>query len=158
MVAALVGVPGSEHTTYEGQAAIELELLAAESGRDTGSYPVRLLRDGNLWVIDTNEIVAAVVTDLRARSSRGEIAARFHRTMAESILVTCTHLQADDAVNTVALSGGTFQNMLLLNLTTELLQNAGFRVYRHRRVPTNDGGLAFGQAVLANHVVRRMAG
>ena len=78
--------------------------------------------------------------------------------MAEVVLVACTRIRADDAINLVALSGGVFQNMLLLELTSELLDDAGFTVYRHSRVPTNDGGLALGQAVLANQVFRQMAG
>jgi hydrogenase maturation protein HypF len=157
-VGALVGVPGSTRTTYEGQAAIELELLASETRLDTPRYPVRLTAEVSGWIVGVNEVIEAVVAELRAGSAPDEIAARFHRTMAEVVLAACTRIRTDDAINVVALSGGTFQNMLLLQLTSELLDDAGFTVCRHSRVPTNDGGLAFGQAVLANQVFRQMAG
>ena len=75
--------------------------------------------------------------------------------MAEIILATCNELRAENGVTTVALSGGTFQNMLLITQTTELLEENQFMVYTHQRVPTNDGGLALGQAILADRSIRR---
>jgi len=70
--------------------------------------------------------------------------------MAEVVVAGCAQIQEASGVNAVALSGGTFQNVLLLKQVVELLTQRGFEVYRHRRVPTNDGGLSLGQAVLAN--------
>jgi hydrogenase maturation protein HypF len=82
----------------------------------------------------------------------GEISSRFHRTIAEMVVVGCQQIRKENGVNAVALSGGTFQNMLLLGQVIGLLEEKGFIVYRHRRVPTNDGGLALGQAVLADRI------
>ena len=147
-VAALVGVPGSRRTTYEGQAAIEFELIAdAPTNR---SYPIRLRPEADTWIVETRDIIAAVVEDLLDGRPAPEISATFHHTMAQIVATVCDELRAPDGTSTVALSGGTFQNMLLLTQTTDLLKEKEFVVHKHKRVPTNDGGLALGQATLAD--------
>ena len=151
-VAALVGVPGSGRATYEGQAAIELELAASSTtGR---AYPLLLRPEEDGWIVETREVIGGVVQDLLDGRSAAEISASFHRTMAEIVVAGCEKIREADGVNEVALSGGTFQNILLLGQTIELLEERGFVVYRHRRVPANDGGLALGQAILADRVFR----
>ena len=152
-VAALVGVPGSRRATYEGQAAIELELAA--NGPAIQSYPFRLRDEGGGWVVETREILSGVVEDLVAGREVEEVSSRFHGTMAEVVVSGCERIREVGGVSTVALSGGTFQNLLLLDQVVELLSGKGFSVYRHQRVPTNDGGLALGQAVLANSSVQK---
>jgi hydrogenase maturation protein HypF len=176
-VAALVGVPGSRRVTYEGQAAVELELAAHRVGGR--SYPFRLRPEqtphppapsplegegelllpspvsgrgggGEGWVVETGGIITGVVDDVLAGRPVGEIAAAFHRTMAEVVVAGCAQIREVSGVSAVALSGGTFQNVLLLEQVVESLTSQGFLVYRHRRVPANDGGLALGQAVLAS--------
>src|ERR687898_1588484 len=149
-VAALVGVPGSRRTTYEGQAAVELE-LAANGPADRG-YPFRLRPEREGWVVETSGIIAGVVEDLLAGRSAGAVSSSFHRTMAEVVVAGCEEIRGARGASAVALSGGTFQNLLLLGQVLELLAGRGFTVYRHRRVPANDGGLSLGQAVLANGV------
>jgi hydrogenase maturation protein HypF len=156
-VAALVGVPGSRHTTYEGQAAVELELAAFGVETPGSGYPFRLRAEGEIRIVETDRILTGVAEDRLAGRPVGEIASRFHLTMAEIVIEVCLQLQGDKAANesslcAVALSGGTFQNALLLELVEERLVRQGFTVYRHRRVPTNDGGLCLGQAVLANRL------
>jgi hydrogenase maturation protein HypF len=151
-VAALVGVPGSRRTTYEGQAAIELELAA--EGTASHGYPFRLRQTGEGWVVETHGIVGGVVEDLLAGREIGRISSRFHRTVAEIVVAGCEEIRAAGGASAVALSGGTFQNLLLLGQVVELLTGKGFEVYRHRRVPTNDGGLALGQAVLADRAFK----
>jgi hydrogenase maturation protein HypF len=148
-VAALTGVPGSRRTTYEGQAAVELELAA--DGPASRGYPFRLRPSeaGEGWLVETFGIIGGVVEDRLAGHPVGVVSSRFHRTMAEVVVAGCEEIREDGGVNAVALSGGTFQNMLLLEQVVELLAGKGFTVYRHRRVPTNDGGLSLGQAVLA---------
>jgi len=147
-VAALAGVPGTLRTTYEGQAAIELELAA--HGPVNGGYPFRLRPEGDGWVVETRGIIGAVVDDLLAGREIREISSRFHRTMAEVVAAGCEEIRDAGGVSSVALSGGTFQNLLLMEQVVELLAGKGFAVYRHRRVPTNDGGISLGQAVLAD--------
>jgi len=149
-VAALVGVPGSRRATYEGQAAVELELAA--SGPVSRGYPFRLRPEGEGWVVETQGVVDGVVEDLLAGREAGEVSSRFHRTVAEMVVAGCEEIREADGASAVALSGGTFQNLLLVEQVVKLLAGRGFSVYRHRRVPTNDGGLSLGQAVLADMV------
>jgi len=151
-VAALLGVPGSSRTTYEGQAAIELESIAA--GPTSRSYPVHLRPEADTWFLEAHNLIAAVSEDLLSGRPAPEISATFHRTMAEIITTTCAKIRESNGVTTVALSGGTFQNMLLLTQTTDLLEEKHFMVHKHRRIPANDGGLALGQAILADTVFR----
>jgi hydrogenase maturation protein HypF len=154
-VAALTGVPGTERTTYEGQAAVELELAA--SGPASRGYPFLLRPKDQGWIVETGEIIHEVVEDLLAGRATGEISSRFHRTMAEVVAAGCEKIRGAGGTTAVALSGGTFQNMLLLRQVIKLLEGKGFQVYRHRRVPANDGGLALGQAILADMTFREEA-
>jgi hydrogenase maturation protein HypF len=154
-VAALTGVPGTERTTYEGQAAVELELAAC--GPASRGYPFLLRPKDQGWIVETGEIIHEVVEDLLAGRATGEISSRFHRTMAEVVAAGCEKIRGAGGTTAVALSGGTFQNMLLLRQVIKLLEGKGFQVYRHRRVPANDGGLALGQAILADRTFREEA-
>jgi hydrogenase maturation protein HypF len=104
--------------------------------------------------VETRGIIRGVVDALLAGRPVGEIAARFHRTMADLVVAACAQVREAGAPGAVALSGGTFQNRLLLEWTAESLSEKGFLVYRHRRVPTNDGGLSLGQAVLADRLFK----
>jgi hydrogenase maturation protein HypF len=143
-VAALTRMPGTERTTYEGQAAVELELAA--DGPASRGYPFRLRPKGRGWIVETGEIIRGVVEDLLAGRATGEISSRFHRTMAEVVAAGCEKIRG---------AGGT--NMLLLGQVIKLLEGKGFQVFRHRRVPANDGGLALGQAILADRTFREEA-
>jgi hydrogenase maturation protein HypF len=162
-VAAIVEVPGSKQTTYEGQAAIELEIAAYGVNWSGHGYPFHLRSEGENWVVDTDVLLRSVAEDAMGGKAIGEIAARFHRTLAEIVVATCMRIRAahsspgSDLV-AVALSGGTFQNRLLLEQTAEMLAQHGFCVHQHRRVPTNDGGICLGQAVLANRHLYRQDG
>jgi hydrogenase maturation protein HypF len=150
-VAAMVGVPGTQRTTYEGQAAVELELAA--DGRADRGYRFRLRPDGEGWVVETGGIIRGVVEDLLVGRAKGGVSSRFHRTMAEVVVAGCERIREAGGTTAVALSGGTFQNLVLLEQVVGLLEEKGFEVYRHRRVPANDGGLALGQAILADRIL-----
>ncbi len=133
-VAAVLGV--RESVTYEGQAAIELEQLAG----DTRAEPYD-------WGLACgSDLVAAVHDDLVAGRPHAEIAAAFHETVAVAAAAACA--EAGDP-RTVILSGGTFQNLRLLVATRRRLEEHGFLVLSHRRVPPNDGGISYGQAAVA---------
>jgi hydrogenase maturation protein HypF len=135
---------------------VELELAAA--GPANRGYPFRLRPEDEGWVVETQETVAGVVEDLLAGRPVGKISSRFHRTVAEMVVAGCEEIRETGGVSAVALSGGTFQNVLLLGQVIVLLEEKGFEVYRHRRVPANDGGLALGQAVLADVLFRENGG
>ena len=95
------------------------------------------------------DLIRAVTDDLAAGVSIGVISARFHNGVAALIEETCVLLRERHGLATVALSGGVFQNLLLLNQAVRRLEDRGFRVLTHSSVPCNDGGISFGQAVVA---------
>ncbi|MHB8382537.1 MAG: carbamoyltransferase HypF [Candidatus Binataceae bacterium] len=143
-VAAIIGV--RDTIDYEGQAAIELEQHATTS--EESFYKININPDEMLLARGT-ELVRAVVGDLRANVPTGIIAARFHNTLARMIADICRIIRSRRGHNTVALSGGVFQNMLLLDRTERALGEQDFRVHTHHQVPANDGGISFGQAAIA---------
>lgn len=136
---------------YEGQAAIELEQHA--DAAETSGYPVRLTGDSPL-VIRSGDLVRGVVDDLRAGVPSDRIAARFHNGLGDAVTAAVRRLLDTAGLDTAALSGGCFQNVLLLERVTAGLEAAGVRVLTHRRVPSGDGGIALGQAVVAAAVDR----
>jgi len=154
-VAALAGV--RHEVTYEAQAAIELEMLASRwaathpNGDGPGAYPFDVEAGEAGAVIRLRRLLGAIQADVAAGRSPGEIGWRFHLTLAEMGVAVCRRIagETDPGPETVALSGGCFQNRLLLALTVPRLERAGFQVLLHRQVPSNDGGISLGQAVLA---------
>jgi hydrogenase maturation protein HypF len=132
--------------TYEGQAAIELEALAA---RDEGGYELPLVAGGAGLVLDARPTILAVARDIASGVSPAVVAARFHASLAEATAGACLRIAGDRGLDLVVLSGGVFQNRRLLELTCARLDAAGVRVLRPRRLPANDGGVAFGQAAIA---------
>jgi hydrogenase maturation protein HypF len=143
-VAAILGV--RDAINYEGQAAVELEQLADPAVRD--GYAVGLTGSGP-FTVEGADLIRAVVDDLTAGTAVSTVASRFHHGVARSIAAGAARVREETGLGTVALSGGVFQNLLLLDATTDLLQHNGFRVLTHHRVPTNDGGLSLGQAAVA---------
>ncbi|HJU01805.1 MAG TPA: carbamoyltransferase HypF, partial [Actinomycetes bacterium] len=145
-VAAILGV--RDAVNYEGQAAVELEQLADPLER--GAYPVRVAPAGDgLLRLGGSDLVRAVVADLSAGLPSPLIAARFHNGLAAATVTACDVLREETGLGTVALSGGVFQNMLLLERTVASLEAGGFRVLTHSRVPPNDAGISLGQAAVA---------
>jgi len=148
-VSALAGVRGT--VDYEAQAAIELEMLAPdEVSRDLTGYPFSIASEGKVKVVRLAELVSAVIGDVKAQVPVAVISAQFHKSLARVIVQTCRLIGKETGINLVALSGGVFQNRLLLRLATSGLEGAGFRVLTHRLVPANDGGVSLGQAVVAH--------
>ena len=143
-VAALVGVRDAVH--YEGQAAIELEQVADPQER--GGYRAQIT-DERPFAIGGADLVRAAVDDLRRGVGVPVIAARFHAGVVRAITDACERTRAATGLTAVALSGGVFQNALLVERTVARLEAGGFRVLTCVRVPPNDGGISFGQAAVA---------
>jgi hydrogenase maturation protein HypF len=157
-VGALCGI--AAEVTYEGQAAVGLE-AAAWSACATGSHGRRLaagpaasagsyefeLADG--WVLDPRAVIRAVYADLQAGLDRGVVAARFHDSVARATVSAVTGLADERGLATAVLSGGVFQNRLLLESVSVGLERAGLRVLIPERLPPNDGGISYGQAAVA---------
>ena len=142
-VASLLGL--RHQIDYEGQAAIELEALADSIG-DTAGPKLRLAvrPDG---VIDPAGMLRTMVAALRAGVQPAVLAAEFHQAIAVAV-VEAVEMVAGP-VRLVGLTGGVFQNVLLLQGCRQRLQQAGFEVLTHHTVPPNDGGLALGQAAIS---------
>ncbi|MGI5835697.1 MAG: carbamoyltransferase HypF [Chloroflexota bacterium] len=147
-VSSLIGI--RQVVNYEGQAAIELEMVTDDGIED--GYEWTLL-PGDPGIIDPAPIIRQIVDELRKGVTAERISARFHNTVAEIIDRTCLWLRKETDLWTVALSGGVFQNLFLLERTCRRLENSGFRVLIHHQVPTNDGGISLGQAVIANRIL-----
>jgi hydrogenase maturation protein HypF len=144
-VAALCGIRSV--VNYEGQAAAELEAACDPRGR--GEYPMPVAVAEPPLVLDARATVAAVVDDLGRGAEAPVVAARFHRALAQATARACALVAGRHGLDIVVLSGGAFQNRVLLERTSELLAGRGLRVLFPRRLPPNDGGIAFGQAAIA---------
>ena len=147
-VSAILGV--RDAVNYEGQAAVELEQLADPA--ETAAYPARVgggTDEGAPLLVGGRDLVRGVVEDLDAGVPAPLIAARFHNGLAEATVAACQAVRDATGLEAVALSGGVFQNLLLLERTVARLELEGFRVLVHSRVPPNDAGISLGQAAVA---------
>jgi hydrogenase maturation protein HypF len=145
-VAAIAGV--RNYVAYEGQAAVELEAAAAEDWEC--AYPFEIRETGGIAQFPTAPIIRGVVKDVQAGRSIGLISAAFHNTLAALFAEVCRRVRKSRNLHRVVLSGGCFQNSRLLVQLTQTLQADGFEVFSQAAVPTNDGGIALGQAVAAD--------
>lgn len=139
--AALAGVRCE--ISYEGQAAIEFEMLVDRAIE--GSYPFTLQKTQILW----QPALEALLFDLKYGTPTSTIAARFHNGLAQLALDVCIALKKQTGIHQVALSGGVWQNTTLLIKTYQQLSRYGFDILLHQQLPSNDGGIAFGQAIVA---------
>ena len=157
-VSSLIGV--RQQVSYEGQAAIELEVIAAAILPDTEKHQQPSLNlsvspspayhfalDGDRFA--AAPVIQAIVADLRQGVSPTLISARFHHAVADLVEQLSLRLRTERGLNTVALSGGVWQNVTLLTVTIHRLQKHHFHILTHHLVPANDGGLALGQAMIA---------
>jgi len=133
---------------YEGQAAIELEMAADAKVKE--EYPFKIQETQRPMIVDPIEMVKGIVQDLIRGFPRSFISGKFHRTIARLVVETCRRIRLESGLDRVVLSGGVFQNTLLLEWVLHGLKQAGFEVYTHHLVPTNDGGISLGQAVIAH--------
>jgi hydrogenase maturation protein HypF len=142
-VSALVGV--CENTSYEGQAAIELE--AVLDPNETGAYEFEIAPSRE---IEIKKLLTQVVRDIHENVPVGKISAHFHNGLNNMISTICESVRKESGIKTVALSGGVWQNRSLLTSTIKALTNEGFQILWHHQVPTNDGGIALGQTMIAH--------
>jgi len=140
---AVSSLAGVRHVAdYEGQAAIELEGCSRSVEAADGAY-----RFGE--PMDATPVIRAVANDVRTGVPSSLIGARFHSAVVDLVATVARRARAETGLSTVALSGGVFQNALLLTGACRVLRRDGFTVLRHRVVPPNDGGLALGQLMIA---------
>jgi hydrogenase maturation protein HypF len=142
-VGAMLGA--TAEATYEGQPAMELEAMCGRAPAEGGPYEYGV-EDG---VIDTRRVVRGVVEDMERGVDVGEVAARFHETVARFTVEACQRVQVEGGPGDVVLCGGVMQNARLVARLLELLEEAGLRAHVHREVPPNDGGMSLGQGAIA---------
>jgi hydrogenase maturation protein HypF len=149
-VAALTGIRST--VNYEAQAAIELE-MAAHDSTDEGAYPFELIPEENRWQIGTFPLFQALLNDLRQQVPVSDISRKFHNGLAASFVELAENVREQRQLNRVCLSGGCFQNVLLFQQMLDGLRAKSFEVYFHSEVPSGDGGISLGQALVAAHRV-----
>src|SRR5579872_6139886 len=145
-VAALLGVRSA--VNYEGQAAIELEMLM-DGASDAGSYPFAMRKENGTTVLGTRSLLEAIVADLSASVSPAMISRRFHNGLVDAFVAVACDLRAHTGIQQVCLSGGCFQNDYLRRRMESVLQSWNFEVFTQSQVPAGDGGLSLGQALIA---------
>jgi hydrogenase maturation protein HypF len=149
-ISALLGIRGK--IDYEGQAAVELEMISREG--EERAYPFTIVVEKGVRVIRLRELLAAVLADLRRGVSPAVISGKFHHTVTLMAVEMCRQIAEESGIRKVALSGGVFQNRLLLRKMVAALEQAGFNLLLHRQVPCNDGGISLGQAVIASFLLK----
>ncbi len=145
-VASFIGI--RQKVTYEGQAAIEMETLVDVD--EKGFYPFLI----NKYELDPDPLWEQLIRDYLSGVPQSILAARFHNSITQLALQICLVINKESGVSTVALSGGVWQNTVLLTNTIQLLEKNNFKVLWHSMIPTNDGGIAYGQACVAANYMK----
>ncbi|MCX7918270.1 MAG: carbamoyltransferase HypF [bacterium] len=145
-VSALIGIRLT--ATYEAQPAIELEMAVDENVPEQYSY--RINEQENQLMISCRPMFEEIVTELKQRVPTSVIAAKFHNTVVAFAVDIAQRIRNQTGLNSVALSGGTFQNRIIVSRLIERLQELKFKVYTHQQMPPNDACVSFGQVVVAN--------
>ncbi len=147
----VAGILGIRQTVcYEGQAAMELEMVAEEKTDEVYDYE---WTSGERYKVLPKPIISGIVNDMENGVSISRISAKFHMTIIRMFSNLCKHIRTETGLNRVALSGGVFQNSIILTGIIRLLKEQNFQVFTHHLVPTNDGGISLGQAVIAAAVL-----
>ncbi len=150
-VSALIGV--CDCNTFEGEAAMALESLTREGVE--GEYVVELKLENNCTILDFSGTIGGIIRDLSRKLPREEISTKFHNTIASIIRTMARRLRSTCGISDIALSGGTFQNVYLLNRTMHLLSLDGMNAYRNEKVPCNDACISLGQAYLIRERLKK---
>jgi hydrogenase maturation protein HypF len=153
-VSAILGIRNT--INFEAQAAIELEMMINEECDDYYENAVSDLLSGES--INTTPPIMAVVDDIIKGEDVGVISAKFHRTLAEISVKAAKSIREKYKIDIIGLSGGVFQNHYFFNFLYERLNSEGFNVISHRQVPTNDGGIVLGQAIIADTLFKMDGG
>lgn len=152
-VSAILGI--CTCSTFEGEASIFLE-FAAERWKETEIFPhFPILEKEEKFVLPTHSLVQWLTEAFLKGEPSEKLAWIFHRALAEMIVDGCVYIREKSGINVAALSGGVYQNQLLLSFSVQRLEEEGFLVLRHRLIPPNDGGICLGQAVAAMNYMNR---
>ena len=150
-VSALLGI--KPVIAYEAQAAISMEMCAAEN--EPGLYNEAVEANNSQGPIELSTLLRMILKDIEQKTEKRIIAARFHNTLAEMFTKSALLARGKTGLNKAALSGGVFQNVLFSRRITASLEREGFEVITHTQVPANDGGISLGQIAVAERMLRR---
>ncbi len=149
-VSAMLGL--CDRNTFEGEAAIALESLVDDT--TDNDYPVEFKNENGYSTVDFSRTVLGILEDVIHGKHKKIVATRFHNTVAASIVTVVKKLSKQSGLTDVALSGGTFQNLHLLNRTVGLLKTEGMNIFFNQKVPSNDAGISLGQAYIVRERLR----
>ena len=149
-VSSIVGI--RDFITYQGQAAIELEMVANE--REKNFYEFDIKETSDFYVINSLGVIKSIVEDIKKRVPGSDISMRFHIGLADLIVSVAKLLRKETGIDKVCLSGGVFQNIILRSTASEKLKKSKFKVYNHRKIPPNDGGISAGQVAIGMRFCR----
>jgi hydrogenase maturation protein HypF len=149
-IAAICGIRNTVH--FEGQAAIELEMAAGEKTDEIYDYE---WTSGDVYRILPGPVIRGIVKDIENGFHICKISSKFHQTLVRLFSDLCETIRKETELKRIVLSGGVFQNSLLLTGLSETLEKKDFKVFTHRLVPANDGGISLGQAVVAATKIAR---
>jgi hydrogenase maturation protein HypF len=154
-VSAILGI--CHEISYEAQAAVELESRAAQAMPEVSgqAFDYDIVEAEDRLIVDPSSIIRDVLSARSAGKPIDAVAATFHETVVAFCRDVCVRLRERTGVARVALSGGVFQNRLLLGRLSRVLESDGFEVLVNREVPANDGGVSLGQAMVASEQVLR---
>jgi hydrogenase maturation protein HypF len=147
--AALAGI--RTHTTFEGQAAIDLE--QAIDDLEEGSYGIDVVWESNMMIFDWRQLIRDIASDVIKGYSSGKIAAKFHRAVVQLLVDAAYMAKKQYGSSSVILSGGVFQNAYILQHVFTKLSRNGFDVFSNEIVPANDGGISYGQAAAVSRLI-----
>lgn len=150
--AALLGL--SRTVSFEGQAAMKLEALATGASAPPYPFEIRQAEKGP-HILDFKPMIKKMIDDFISRKNMAEIAASFHETITDAFVAMSLKIRSVTGLTRIVLSGGCFQNRILLEGSMIKLKNAGFDAFGHKIVPANDGGLSLGQAVVAASIIKK---
>ena len=143
-VASIIGI--RNHVVFEGQAAMELEMMASE--KTMGTYNYEWVSE-DVYRVLPQPMIRGIVRDMEEGITPAEIGSKFHWTLIRMFTELCDVIAKDTGLNRVVLSGGVFQNSILLTGLIQALTKKNFQVFTHKLVPPNDGGISLGQAMVA---------
>jgi hydrogenase maturation protein HypF len=150
-ISAICGI--RTHVHNEGQAAMELEMTAGNNNE--GCYNFSWEKENNIYSVNPAPIVRDIVNDLKNRTETSIISSRFHGTLIKMYSELCSVVSSDTGLKRMVLSGGIFQNSVFTRGLVSGLEDRGLKVYTHKFVPPNDGGISLGQAVVAAAVIKK---
>jgi hydrogenase maturation protein HypF len=150
-VSSLIGI--RQEANYEAQAAIEFEAFADPDENAYYQFELFSDKDSNSIIIDPSLLFKQIISDVSNHLPIPFISAKFHSGISEMVREVCLRLKYQYGITDVVLSGGVWQNMLLLHKSCSHLLQEGFKVWTHSRVPANDGGISLGQAAIAGHIM-----